>query len=150
MPILLDTNVFVHAAYRGSPLHGPATELVSHALRVRGAYCISPQILVEFAAVVTRERFVSPPMTAADVFRMSSMLFKSRCLIKIYPKRGTVARCLQTGTNLGITGPRWYDLFLAETMRDGGVEVVVTENVSDFRQFPFITARSVPEAADSR
>jgi hypothetical protein len=123
---------------------------VSHALRARGVYCISPQILVEFAAVVTRERFVSPAMQAADVFRMSSMLFKSRSLKKIYPKRGTVARCLQTGTSLGISGPRWYDLFLGETMRDSGVEVVVTENVSDFRQIPFVTARSISEAADSR
>jgi hypothetical protein len=46
-------------------------------------------------------------------------------------------------------GPRWYDLFLAQTMRDAGVEVIVTEDVTHFRQIPFVTARSIEEAAES-
>jgi predicted nucleic acid-binding protein len=147
---LLDTNVLVHAAYRGSPLHALASELVTRGLRDRGVYCLSPQNLVEFAAVVTRERFVSPPMQPADVSRISSVLFKSRSLLKIYPKRATVLRALRTGTDLGLKGPRWYDVFLAETMRDARVEVIITEDVMHFAQIPFVSARRIREAAESQ
>jgi len=146
---LLDTNVLVHAAYRGSPLFVPASKLVSRGLRDRGVYCITPQNLVEFAAVVTRERFVSPAMEPADLFRISSSLFKSRSLLKIYPKRATVLRALRAGADLGLKGPRWYDLFLAQTMRDASVEVIVTQDVLHFSQIPFVTARSIQEAAES-
>ncbi len=149
MASLLDTNVLVHAAYRGSTLYVPASELVNRGLHDRGVYCIAPQNLVEFAAVVTRERLVSPPMEPADVFRISSMLFKSRSLVKIYPKRATVLRAVRAGTDLGLKGPRWYDLFLAQTMRDAGVEVIVTEDTTHFRQIPFVTVRSIRDAAST-
>jgi hypothetical protein len=75
------------------------------------------------------------------------MLFKSRTLSKIYPKRATVLRAMQTGAQLGIKGPRWYDLFLAETMRDSGVDVIVTDDVRHFRQFQFLTAQTIEDAA---
>ena len=149
MASLLDTNVLVHAAYRGSPFYMPASKLLDRGLRDRGIFCIAPQNLVEFAAVVTRERFVSPAMEPADVFRISSSLFKSRSLTKIYPKRATILRALRAGTDLELKGPRWYDLFLAQTMRDAGVEVIITEDVIHFRQIPFVTARSIQEAAES-
>ena len=55
---LLDTNVLVHAGYRGSPLHAAAAELVDRGLHESRRFCIAPQNLVEFAAVVTRSRLV--------------------------------------------------------------------------------------------
>lgn len=148
MPVaLLDTNVLVYAAYRQSPLHGPASRIVDEALKDRrGRYCISPQNLVEFCAVVTRARFVDPPLPMPEVLRMTSLLYRSRRLVKIYPRRGTVTRAVREGTALSITGPAWYDLYLAVTMREAGVEAIITENVDDFRKFPFISARRVEQA----
>jgi hypothetical protein len=49
------------------------------------------------------------------------------------------------GSRLGVAGAAWYDLFLALTMRDAGVRAIVTENVSDFQQFPFVAARKIAE-----
>lgn len=63
---------------------------------------------------------------------MASVLYRSRRLIKIYPKRGTVIRTLREGRALNVRGPAWYDLFLAVTMRDAGVHLIITENTSDF------------------
>lgn len=143
---LLDTNVLVHAIYRQSPHHAAASVLVDEALRVRGRYCVAPQNLVEFAAVVTRSRFVDPPLPRTEVGRVASLLYQSRNLAKIYPRRGTVLRAIREGAALGVTGPTWYDLFLAMTMRDAGVSVVITENVDDFRKFPFITAHRIQRA----
>lgn len=143
---LLDTNVLVHAAYRRSPLHVPAAQLVERALHERGAYCIAPQNLIEFAAVVTRRRAGQTPMAAEAVNRMTDLLYRSRTLRKIYQRRSTVMRAIREGVVLGIHGPTWYDLFLAVTMRDAGVRVIITENVADFLKFPFVTPRTIEEA----
>ena len=144
-PALLDTNVLVYAAYRRSPLHVAAAGLVDRAVRQRGVYCLAPQNLVEFAAVVTRRRANDNPLPSEDVLRITNLLYRSRNLTKIYPRRGTAARAMSEGARLGISGPAWYDLFLAVTMRDAGVQTIVTENVSDFERLPFVAARRIVE-----
>ncbi len=85
-------------------------------------------------------------MTAADVLRISDLLYRSRRLSKIYPQRGTVLRTMREGHALSIQGPRWYDLFLAVTMRDAALKVIITENVNDFSSIPFITALTIERA----
>ena len=142
-PALLDTNVLVHAVYRGSELHDRAARLVDAGLRRAGLYAVAPQNLVEFAAAVTRPRFVDPPLAPSEAGRMVRVLYDSRRLKKIYPQRGTVVRAIREGAAAGVTGPAWYDLFLAATMRDCGVRVVITENLGDFARIPFVTARSI-------
>ncbi len=146
---LLDTNVLVHAVYRGSSLHDCAAGLVWEGLHGDGRYCITPQNLIEFAAVVSRKRFVDPPLEGAEITRMADLLFRSRRLAKIYPKRATVIRAVREGAALAITGPRWYDFFLALTMRDAGVEIIITDNVDDFQAIPFITALKIQEASST-
>jgi len=54
---------------------------------------------------------------------------------------------MNEGARLGISGSVWYDLFLALTMRDAGVRVIISENVSDFERFPFVVARRIAEDA---
>ena len=146
-PALLDTNVLVYAAYRRSPFHEAAALLVERGLKQRGVFCITPQNLVEFAAVATRRRQHDLPLPPSDLFRMTDLLYRSRTLTKIYPRRGTVARALREGVRLEVVGSAWYDLFLALTMRDSGVRSIVTENVSDFEQLPFVVARRISEEA---
>lgn len=143
---LLDTNVLVYAAFRRSPLYGPAAELVARGLRQRGLYCIAPQNLIEFASAVTRRRRGEPTLPSEELTRMCGLLYRSRTLAKIYPRRATVIRAIREGAALGICGAAWYDLFLAVTMSEAGVSTVITENVADFRRFPFLTVRSIQEA----
>jgi predicted nucleic acid-binding protein len=144
-PALLDTNVLVYATYRRSPFHEQAAILVDRGLKQRGLYCIAPQNLVEFAAVTTRRRSGDHPLSHEEVLRITDLLYRSRTLMKIYPRRGTVARAVAEGTQLGVQGAAWYDLFLALTMRDAGVGTIVTENVSDFEQLRFITTQRIAQ-----
>ncbi len=143
---LLDTNVLVHAAYRKSELYHPAAELLARGLRQRGLYCITPQNLVEFAAVTTRRRQGESPLSSGDVERITDVLYRSRMLTKIHPRRGTASRMIREGIALGIYGSAWYDLFLATTMREANVRVIITEDVRHFQRFPFLTARRIEEA----
>jgi predicted nucleic acid-binding protein len=55
---LLDTTVLVYTAHPGLSFHAEAARLLDRGLRKSGLYCIAPQHLVEFSAVVTRPRFV--------------------------------------------------------------------------------------------
>ena len=143
---LLDSNVLVHAVAIQSPLHRAAATLVERGLCRRNIFCIAPQNLVEFAAVVTRPRNVSPPLSSAEASDRVKLLYRSRRLLKIYPKRGTVLRALQYAARNAMSGPRWYDLFLAFTMADAGVDTIITEDVRHFNQFPFLTVRSIESA----
>lgn len=79
---LLDTMVLVYAAFHRTPLHEAAARLVDRGLRCRWVFCIAPQNLVEFAAVVTRRRRDETPLSAADIIRMSDRLYRSRILTK--------------------------------------------------------------------
>jgi predicted nucleic acid-binding protein len=143
---LLDTNVLVHAACRDSVLHVAAARLVDRGLRKRGVYYLAPQNLTEFMAVVTRGRLVHPALTPDEATQMGEILYRSRRLSKIYPSRGTVMRSIREGQKLRLTGPAWHDLFLAVTMRDARVNVIITENAKDFAKFPFVVARTLAEA----
>jgi predicted nucleic acid-binding protein len=147
---LLDTNVLVHAADRLSSLHAPAARLVDQGLRQRGRFCIAPQNLIEFSAVVTRPRLVRTTLPHDELSRMTGVLYRSRRLRKIYPKRGTAMRAIHEGARLGVIGPVWYDLYLALTMRDAGVEIIVTEDVGHFRRFAFVTPLRIDEAAQAQ
>jgi len=145
---LLDTNVLVHAANRSSPLQPLAARLLERGLATRGRYCIAPQNLVEFSAVVSRPRFIQLPLPHADLVRMTRLLYRSRSLMKIYPKRATVMRTIDEGAALGLTGPRWYDLFLAVTMREAGVQTIVTEDFAHFSGFAFLKVLHIQEASE--
>jgi predicted nucleic acid-binding protein len=52
---------------------------------------------------------------------------------------------MSEGVRLGITGTAWYDLYLAMTMRDSRVETIITEDIGDFRKFPFVAARRIAD-----
>ncbi|MGH9604018.1 MAG: type II toxin-antitoxin system VapC family toxin [Terriglobales bacterium] len=147
MPALLDTNVLVHAANLASPFHSRAASLVDQGLRRSALFCVAPQNLVEFAAVVSRPRHAVIPPPPGEILRVTTLFYRSRRLAKIYPRRGTVIRAMREGADLGVTGPRWYDLFLAVTMRDAGVREIITENVEDFRLFPFVRAIHLRDAS---
>ncbi len=144
---LLDTNVLVHAIYVDSPLYDAALTILTRGMTERGRYCVAPQNLVEFAAVATRPRFVHPPLTPDEAAEKVALLFRSRILTKIYPRRATILRAARHGRDLGISGPAWYDLMLATTMSEAGVGIVITENVTDFARFPFVTARRIQDEA---
>jgi predicted nucleic acid-binding protein len=146
-PALLDTNVLVHAAYKAAAHHRAAAELLARGLREKGLYCIAPQNIVEFAAVVTRPRFVDPVLPAGEVDRICNLLYLSRTLSKIHPIRGTVGRTTREGARLGVTGTAWYDLYLAMTMRDSGVDTIITQDIADFRKFPFVVARRFADSS---
>jgi predicted nucleic acid-binding protein len=145
---LIDSNLLVCAHNRQAPLFPPAASLLDSALRRADRWCVSPQNLAEFFAVVTDPRRFPHPLTPGEGARRLDRLWRSRTLHKIYPQRGTLARAAHLAGRLARRGGDFFDVLLAQTMLDNGVSRVVTADAGDFKGIPGITAESPAPAAD--
>jgi predicted nucleic acid-binding protein len=121
--ILLDTNVLVHATGARSLQHASAKELRDQAAGGQFDACIAAQILTEFYAVVTDPRRFQPALAPSQA-----------------PKETTVTRMLNLLGSRSVKAGRIFDIFLAATMLDNGVQRIYTENVSDFQGIAGIDA----------
>src|SRR5262245_6856832 len=63
---MLDTNVLVDALYEDLPEYPAASYLLTLADNTDAAFCVAPQVLAEFYAIITDPRRVSAPYTAAE------------------------------------------------------------------------------------
>ena len=63
---ILDTNVLVDALYEDLPEFSAASHLLERAEEVEAAFCVAPQVLAEFYAIITDPRRVSVAYTAEE------------------------------------------------------------------------------------
>jgi predicted nucleic acid-binding protein len=63
---LLDTNVLIDALYKGSDHHPAARALLDQAMQEDAGFCITPQVLAEFCAVVTHPKRVTHPKSPEE------------------------------------------------------------------------------------
>lgn len=145
-PAALDTNVLVYAHDRQSAFFAGAGALLDAALRHPGLYAVTPQVLSEFFAVISDGRRVPNPATPAVAADAVIRLCRSRSLAKVYPKRGTIARAVRLAARLHRPGAALFDVILAQTLLDGGVRRIVTEDVADFGRIPGLTAKTIAQA----
>jgi len=137
--ILLDTNILVHASGAQSPRHEKAKELRDRAAAGQFEGCIAAQILTEFYAVVTDPRRFQPALTPSQAQR-EVRTYLSSPLKLIVPKETTVTRMLNLLGSRPVRSGRIFDVFLAATMLDNGVQRIYTENVDDFKGIAAIDA----------
>jgi uncharacterized protein len=137
--ILLDTNVLVHAAGAQSVRHAKAKEVRDQAVAGEFEACIATQILTEFYAVITDPRRFQPALTPSQAQR-ELRIYLSSPLKLILPKETTVTRMLNLLGSRSVKAGRIFDIFLAATMLDNGVQRIYTENVSDFQGIAGIDA----------
>ena len=137
--ILLDTNVLVHATGARSLQHANAKELRDQAAGGQFDACIAAQILTEFYAVVTDPRRFQPALTPSQAQR-ELRTYLSSPLKLIVPMETTVARMLNLLGSRSVKAGRIFDIFLAATMLDNGVQRIYTENLRDFQGIAGIEA----------
>ncbi len=91
---LLDTNIVVYAADAGSPFHVPAKELRDRGFRGELPLVISPQVLLEFFAVITNPRRVQTPRSPQEATAEMAKYMRSRRIRMIYPGADILRRVL--------------------------------------------------------
>ena len=125
--IAVDTNLLVYAHRERTPQHKRARKAIELAASRSNGWGIASAALPEFWSVVTHPsadgRPSSPPHAAAYV----RALTEAGAVIWT-PGPGFGERLLQAAADLGVSGPRIFDLQIALTAFEGGATELWTND----------------------
>ncbi|MHB8566420.1 MAG: PIN domain-containing protein [Nitrososphaerales archaeon] len=100
-------------------------------------YYLSNQVLSELFVVLTKH--VGKPLSKERAATVVSGFADSSKWKKLNYTHLTVKMALQ---DLQTVSTSFWDILIAETMREAGVKVVYTENERDFRKIPWIQVKN--------
>lgn len=133
---LFDTNVLVYAADSSAPQHTQAKALRDSVETGRLRGVVTPQILLEFFAVVTGTRVSSPRSPAVALSEITSLAQ----VFEILPTPADlIDRVDALAVHVSVKGPEIYDLAIAATALQSGVAVVYTYDLGVFGRVPGLT-----------
>jgi toxin-antitoxin system PIN domain toxin len=139
-PALLDTNVLVYAADAGSPFHDAARELRDRGVRGEIPLVVSPQVLLEFFAVITHPRRVHTPRSPQEASAEMAKYLRARRLRTIYPGPDLLQRVLALhAQHPHVARQDIFDLALVATMLANGMTRIYTYNQQHFAPFHELT-----------
>jgi predicted nucleic acid-binding protein len=144
----LDTNVLIYADQRRNKNHRAARLLRDRGQRGEVALCISPQVLSEFYAFMTRTdgRGLEKPLPPSEAAEEVRKYLESEHIRMIYPIPGTWPLILESLLKQRpVSGLDIHDLHLAATMLSNGVKRIYTFNTKDFEPLADIEVLTPPE-----
>ena len=130
---VIDTNVLVYAADESSEFHE-----ASRALRddEAVALAVTPQILMEFYAIITDPRRVASPRSGEEARAEIEKYANSSHIMTLHPTPGVLSQVLTLLASYPqVTRQNIFDLFIVATMLGNGVNRIYTFNESDFALF---------------
>jgi len=142
MKTLIDTNILAYAHDINSPNHRVAAALVERALRQKFEAVISIQNISELYSVLTNSKKLKNPLSPQDASRVCKLYLSSSEIPKIAPNERVILRALELASELNRKGGDFFDCVLAATMESEDVKQILTENVSDFKAFKFVSTAS--------
>lgn len=133
---LLDSNVLIYAADRASAFHAAAESLCNRGLRGETSVAITPQVLMEFFAVITSPRRVERPQPP-EVAREEMMKWlQAGAVLKIFPTHDVIVRVLALlEAHPNITQQDIFDCHLVATMQANAITRIYTYNRQHFARF---------------
>ena len=130
---VIDTNVLVYAADDSSEFHEASRELRDSE---DIALAITPQILMEFYAIITDPRRVTSPRSGEEARAEIEKYVHSPRILTLHPTQDVLTRVLALlETYPQVTRQTIFDLFIVATMLGNGVNRIYTLNESDFAPF---------------
>ncbi|WP_089937868.1 type II toxin-antitoxin system VapC family toxin [Candidatus Entotheonella palauensis] len=130
---VIDTNVLVYAADESSEFHE-----ASRTLRDREdiALAVTPQILMEFYAIITDSRRVTSPRSGEEARAEIEKYSNASHIMTLHPTQDVLARVITLlETYPQVTRQSIFDLFIVATMLGNGVNLIYTFNDQDFTLF---------------
>lgn len=138
-PLLLDTNILVHAWNEASPNYERAIRLRDTAANAQIQACVCPQVLFEFLAVITDPRRIKRPISPRQAAEEVRAYEESQEIGKIYPTMTTVRTVLRLIEKYRIARQAVFDAVIVATMLDNDVRTICTENERDFAEYEEIS-----------
>ena len=133
--MFVDTNVLVYAVAPGAPNRDQARA----ALARHGStepLCISPQVLREFVAVITRPQVWSRPKTIREAVEAAVALARSFEVLNEEPR--VWEQLVDLCRRFDFGGRQVHDANIVATMLAHGEGRLLTFNGADFLRFPVI------------
>ena len=132
--VFFDTNILAYAFDESDEeKRRPCEKLVRSGFQGETSCYVSNQVLSELYVVLTRR--VGKPLSREKAATIVSGLVDSPKWNKIDYTHLTVKRALE---DLHTINSSFWDILIAETMRDAGVTRIYTENERDFTKLPWI------------
>jgi uncharacterized protein len=125
--IALDTNLLVYAHRRATPEHKAARRVIERARQSGLGWGLVEPSLVEFFAVVTHPAAAGRPSTAAEAGAFVDALVKAGARLWA-PREASTSRLFQLAADLGVAGPRVFDLQIALAALDNGATEIWTHD----------------------
>ena len=133
---LVDTNVLIYAADTSASFHEPSRQLRDRGFRGEVSLVVTPQVLMEFFAVITSPRRVTTPRSAEEARAEVEKYAHAANIPKIYPDSTALERTIQLlQHHPQVTRQEIFDLFLVATMLANGVTRIYTYNQQHFTRF---------------
>ena len=132
--VFFDTNIIAHAFDRSDERRRkPCQRLVRLSFQGDLPSCLSNQVLGELFQVLTKK--VGRPLSKKVAGTIVRGVIDSPRWKKLNHSHLTVRRALD---DVGTISASFWDVLIAETMRDSGVTRLYTENETDFRKIPWV------------
>jgi predicted nucleic acid-binding protein len=131
--LFVDTNVLMYATDSQSPWHARATEVLTQARQQGLTLVISPQVLREYLAAMTRMSLTgkAPPLNQVldnvGVFRAEFSVVEDNPLV--------LDALVELVRTVPVAGKQVHDTNIVATMQVHGVPHLLTHNTADFARF---------------
>jgi uncharacterized protein len=133
---LVDTNILVYAADTSSSFHEPSRQLRDRGFRGEIPLVVTPQVLMEFFAVITSPRRVTTPRSPEEARAEVEKYARAANILKMYPDSTALEQTLDLmQQHPQVTRQDIFDLFLVATMMANGVTRIYTFNQQHFTRF---------------
>ena len=143
-PFVLDTNILAYAYDRSDAKRRKACEKIVKSGFLGESPCyVTGQILGELYVVLTKK--VAKPLAKPQAALIVNGFIDSPNWGKLDYSHATVKRAVE---DLKTIETSFWDVLIAETMRDAGVGLLYTENEKDFTMIPWVKVKN-PITAES-
>jgi predicted nucleic acid-binding protein len=137
--IALDTNLLVYAHRSRAPEHWASRAVIEQAIVSSLGWGVAAPVISEFWSVVTHPKVPGRPSTPHEAARFVEFLIGQGARLWD-PGADFSRRLIRTALNLGLAGPRVFDLQISLAARDNGATEIWT-NDSGFAAVPGMQVR---------
>ncbi len=132
---LVDSNVLVYSVLQDSPHHQRSRALLDRAQAGQIEFCVAPQNLAEFYAIITDSRRVTEPRQPAEAIAVVERFIAMPGVRLLSIPDDIVERWLDLMRKRPVTRGETFDVQLVASMLGNGIRKIYTFNESDFHPF---------------
>ncbi len=134
LPVILDTNVLVYALDTDAPQYEAAKKACDAAAAGEFPAFITTQIVLEFVSIVTNPKRVAAPTSLAEAWEDIRRFLAAFTLISLSPE--DMPKVASISEELGLSGPKVFDVGIAVSALSAGIDTVCTYDTSVFARVP--------------